>query len=256
MIDLDLHLPRPPFWLVALLLVGVVLSWVPLAMIAKSRVSLSRQTKIHLFQDMDHQPGPHKAQAASPLFRDGRAMRQPVAGTVAWGHEQTAPSADALRADDHYYRGYKLAQDAGSDEWSVRWYDSIPPQINVNKDLLQRGKQQYGVYCYPCHGEAGYGQGPIHQRALELAGAGGTQWIPPADLHQTNPDGELTFGPELYPDGKMYNTISNGIRNMPGYASQIEVEDRWAIVAYVRALQRSQNAPLDALPARQREKLR
>jgi hypothetical protein len=71
-------------------------------------------------------------------------------------------------------------------------------------------------------------------------------WIPPSSLHQ-----EILYS-DAYPDGKLFNTISNGIRKMPGYASQIKARDRWAIVAYVRALQMSQNASIDLVPEEQR----
>ena len=253
-IDPNLHLPRPPFWLIALLLVGVVLTWVPLVMVARSRVTTSPQTKIHLFMDMDNQPRLN-AQATSSLFRDGRAMRPPVAGTVAWGSDASAPSDDALGADDHYYRGYQLSRIEGGG-WQTQWYQSIPPRIEVDENFLKRGQQQFNTYCYPCHGQAGYGNGPINQRALELVDGQNTIWTPALDLHTKSTDGTLRFGPELYPDGQLYNTIANGIRNMPGYRTQIEVKDRWAIVAYVRALQLSQDAPLEALPPQQRNKLR
>jgi len=253
-IDPNLHLPRPPFWLIAMLLVGVVATWIPLVMIAKSRVSTSKQPKIHLFQDMDNQPRLN-TQAASGVFRDGRAMRPKVAGTVAWGESTNAPSDDALGADDHYYRGYQLSRgDDGA--WKTNWYESIPPRIEVDKDFIERGQTQFNNYCYPCHGKAGYGNGPINKRALQLVDGQNTVWTPVSDLHTTGPDGKLTYGPEKYADGRLFNTITNGIRNMPGYRTQIEVKDRWAIVAYVRALQLSQNAPLEDLPPRKRNKLR
>lgn len=241
MIDLDLHLPRPPFWMVAALLIFVVASWVPLVFIAKSRVTLSRQTKIHMFQDMDNQPR-FKAQQVNRSFIDGRAMRLPVGGTVAWGADASAPDPDALRADDHYYRGYKMVRDEDTGEWSAQWYASIPPRVDVDERFVYRGQERFTIYCSPCHGDAGYGgtdAGTVNLRALELQNMGAANWTQASNLHSTV-DGELTFGPELYPDGKLFNTISHGIRNMPGYASQIDVEDRWAIVAYVRALQESQ----------------
>ena len=258
MIDLDLHLPRPPFWMVAVLLILVVASWVPLVMIAKSRVTTSRQTKIHLFQDMDNQPH-YRAQEVNRNFIDGRAMRMPVGGTVAWGPDSDEPSPDALRADDHYYRGYKLVRNDASGQWNAAWYASIPPQVEVDEQLLYRGQEQFTIYCSPCHGDAGYGgteNGPVNIRAQELAQLGAADWIQAANLHTTNPEGQLTFGPELYPDGKMFNTISHGMRNMPGYSTQIEVEDRWAIVAYVRALQLSQQMPESVGPTQQQAEMR
>jgi hypothetical protein len=76
-----------------------------------------------------------------------------------------------------------------------------------------------------------------------------TTWLPPAPLHQ-----EILYA-DVYPDGKLFNTISKGIRKMPGYAGQIKAHDRWAIVAYVRALQQSQNATLELVPADLRDEI-
>jgi mono/diheme cytochrome c family protein len=77
----------------------------------------------------------------------------------------------------------------------------------------------------------------------------------PSDLLKSSADGGLEYGPENYPDGRMFNTITHGIRSMAGYERQISVEDRWAIVMYVRALQLSQHATLADVPAEQREAL-
>ena len=74
-------------------------------------------------------------------------------------------------------------------------------------------------------------------------------WIPPSSLH------EQTLYADKYPDGKLFNTISNGIRKMPGYAGQIKAKDRWAVVAFVRALQQSQNASIDSVPEDQRDQI-
>lgn len=93
------------------------------------------------------------------------------------------------------------------------------------------------MFCAPCHGLSGYGNGPVAIRAEELEQ--GT-WTPPASFHT-----ELV---RERPAGHIFNTISNGIRNMPAYGPQIPVEDRWAIVAYVRALQRSRDAKISDLP--------
>jgi mono/diheme cytochrome c family protein len=115
----------------------------------------------------------------------------------------------------------------------------------VDRDLLERGRQRYDVFCSPCHGLAGFGDGMVARRADELQE--GT-WTPPTSFHS-----DLI---RQRPDGHLYNTITNGIRNMPGYGSQIPVEDRWAVVAYVRALQRSQNATVDDVPPAIRAQLR
>lgn len=232
-IDPSFHLPSPPFWLIAGLLVLVVASWVPLSLIMLSRVTLSERRPIALAQDMGDQPR-YNAQSVNRLFQDNRSMRPPVPGTVARGE---------LREDDHYYRGYQLVQnDEG--EWQPEYFEGLPPQVEVNEGLMQRGRERFDIYCYPCHGYDGQGNGPINQRATELMAAGprgaGTVWTSAANLHARGEDGQATYGPEAYADGRLFSVITHGISNMPAYGSQIETADRWAIVAYVRALQISQ----------------
>jgi len=212
-----------PRWLTYLVVVLVVLSWVPLALIARARQVKSTAPRIHVVPDMDNQPkfGP---QSRNRLFADRRAMRPPVEGTVARG---------ALREDDGLFRG--AAGEA--------WLEQMP--VPVTDQLLQRGRARYDIYCSPCHGLAGYGDGMVAKRADALQE--GT-WTPPASLHS-----ELV---RSRPVGHLYNTITNGVRSMPAYAPQVAVEDRWAIVAYVRALQRSQRATVGDVPPELRAQLR
>ena len=106
-----------------------------------------------------------------------------------------------------------------------------PPPLPITTDLMDRGRQRFNIYCATCHGRVGDGDGLVSRRALGLQQ--GT-WIPPLSLHNETVINQ--------PVGQLYNTITNGIRKMPSYGDQISVEDRWAIVLYVRALQRSQNA--------------
>jgi mono/diheme cytochrome c family protein len=165
---------------------------------------------------MDNQPK-FRAQHASALFADGRAMRIQVEGTVARGQ---------LQEDGHYYLG--VVNDA--------WAATFPGQVRVDVPFLERGRERFDIYCLPCHGAAGYGDGMINKRAMELVnqGVNGTIWVQPKSIH----DADI----REQPVGQIYNSITNGVRTMPAYGSQIPVADRWAIVAYVRALQRSQNA--------------
>jgi mono/diheme cytochrome c family protein len=212
-----------PRWLTYLVVVTVVLSWVPLALIARARQVKSAKPRIQVVPDMDNQPkfGP---QSRNRLFADRRAMRPPVEGTVARG---------ALREDDGLYRGA-----AGG-----VWIEQMP--VPLTDQLLRRGRERYDIYCSPCHGLSGYGDGMIAKRADALQE--GT-WTPPASSHS-----ELVRG---RPVGHLYNTITNGIRNMPAYGPQITVEDRWAVVAYLRALQRSQSATVEDVPPELRAQLR
>lgn len=207
----------------------IVLGSVPFALAAMARAVPSSRTRIHIIQDMDNQPK-FRAQHANPLFADGRAMRPPVAGTVARGR---------LEADDHYYRG---VVDNG-------WSTTFPPQVQVNLDLVHRGQDRFNIYCTPCHGYAGYGDGMVNERAMELVNraVNGTTWVQSKNIHE-----QLI---REQPLGQTFNTITNGVRNMAGYAAQISTEDRWAIVAYVKALQRSQAADLNDLPPDQRTDL-
>ena len=255
MIDLDLKLPRPPFWMVAALVVLVVVSWLPLALIGTSRVMLSERRPIEMFQGMRDQPR-YNPQAATDLFADGRAMRAPVPGTVAWGRDAREADDGQLREDDHYYRGYRLV--AGEDgNAEAEFFDDLPPQIEVNRDLLLRGQERYNIYCFACHGADGYGQGPVHERAAQrvMRDPAGNVWLQPTNLHAVGEDGEATFGPEAYADGQMFHVISDGRGNMPAYRGQINEHDRWAIVAYVRAMQLSQHVPAEELTPEQREAL-
>lgn len=173
----------------------------------------SEKPPIHINPNMDSQPR-YNPQAESAFFVDGATMRQPVPGTVARGE---------LRADDAFYRGISAAGD------TIR-RNPLP----VTMQVLQRGQERYDIFCAPCHGAVGDGKGIVVQRG----------YLPPPTFHS-----DLL---RSYPDGHIYNVISNGIRNMPAYKHQIPVNDRWAIVAYFRALQRSQNASLNDIPEEKR----
>ena len=213
-----------PRWLTSIVVILVALSWIPIALALRARVVKKTEPRIHIIPDMDNQPKV-KAQSRFMLFADRRGMRPPVAGTVARG---------SLIGDSALEYG-KTADDA--------WVEAIPVEMSMS--LLERGRQRYDIYCSPCHGLSGYGDGMVAMRADQLQE--GT-WTPPTSFH-TDLIRERAAG-------HLYNTISNGIRNMPAYGSQIPIDDRWAIVAYVRALQRSQNATIDDVPADLQAQLR
>lgn len=212
-----------PRWIVSSLLILATLALVPLACVARARVVHSKQPRIHIVQDMDNQ-GRFKSQQANSLFADRRATRSPVPGTVARG---------ALSADDHLDRGLVAGQ----------WATTIP--LPVTAELLARGQSRYQIFCTPCHGMAGYGDGIVSKRAERLQEG---SWVPPSSFHVEPATTRA--------DGHIFNTISNGIRNMPAYGSQIPLADRWAIVAYVRALQRSQRGTVEDVPPQLRSSLR
>jgi mono/diheme cytochrome c family protein len=202
-----------------------------LALVTATVVSLmgprgaqSGRRPLMLWSDMAFQPR-YDPQAASPFFADGRAMRTPPAGTVPFGgadYDSDAGSPrqnpDFLQGDDAYYRGKQ------GDAWVA--HNPLP----VDNDLLRRGRQRYDIYCTPCHGATGTGNGIMTQYGMV-----GVASITDA-LHS------------LMSDGEFFSVISSGKGRMMPYAAQIKVRDRWAIVAYLRALIRSQNASLSDVP--------
>lgn len=201
----------------------VSLALLPLAWLYRAQASSSTKPRIHVVPDMDNQAY-YRAQSASGFFADGRAMRVPVEGTV---------SRDGLDEDDAYYRGK-----AGES-----WVDELPGGIDEPRML--RGQERYQIFCAPCHGGTGAGDGPVARRAAKLAE--GT-WTPPADLTAAAAVGRS--------DGELFDIVSHGVRNMPAYAAQIPVADRWAIVAYLRALQRSAHGRLEDVPESHRGELK
>jgi mono/diheme cytochrome c family protein len=209
---------------IGILLVAV--SLLPLALFVRARTATSEKPRLHLIFDMDNQVR-RKAQSFSPLFDDGRAMRPPVEGTVA--RNELGPES---------------AMWSGRDQ-AGEFIDGYPSEIELTEEFVLRGQERYDIYCAPCHGVSGYGDGMINKRAQDLAE--GT-WTPPTSMHD-----------DIVRDrsnGHIYNTIKNGIRNMPGYGAQTTLEERWAIVAYVRALQRSQGTSIEDVPPAKRSELR
>jgi len=213
------RLRRPPFVFIAAGLIFVVASWIPLVLFARGRVQKSQSPRISLIQDMIAQPK-YREQQTSDLFADGRADRPHVVGTVARGQVQE---------DDHYYRGYTLAAAAGGKQ-TVKFLEGFPKDVKVDMALLNRGQNRFNIYCSACHGLDGYGKGMVEIRSEEIGQTMNVKSLHDADVRSRT-------------EGHLFNTITNGIRNMPSYAAQIQVADRWAIIAYVRALQLSQNVP-------------
>jgi mono/diheme cytochrome c family protein len=223
----DLRLRKPPFWLSATLIVLIVISWIPLVFIARARMNTSTQPRIHIFQDMGNQPK-YKPQSVAVIFADGRSDRIAVPGTVARGH---------LDTDDHFDHGFARTWNAQASKWDVQFYEEFPQQIKIDAKTLARGQERFNIYCTPCHGYDGMGAGMIHTRAQELKQSA---WVPPTNL--------VSDAVKVRQTGHIYNSVTQGIRSMAGYGSQISTEDRWAIVAYVRSLQLAYNVPAESLP--------
>ena len=153
---------------------------------------------------------------ASAFFADGMSFRSQVDGTVARGQ---------LMLDEHFYQGKIQGQLA----------ETLP--VAVDRQLLERGRERYNIFCAPCHDQTGAGNGMIVQRGLKQ----------PLTFHQQRL--------REVPVGHFYDVITNGFGVMYSYASRISVADRWAIVAYIKVLQLSQNLEFDQLPAEDQRQL-
>lgn len=166
-------------------------------------------------RDMYDQPK-YDAYDATTFFKDGTSGRQQIAGTVARGDEQVDPL---------FYHGKMDGKDA----------TEMP--FEVTAEVLALGEQRYTIFCTPCHGRDGNGKGMVVRRGFS----------PPPTFHQ-----EYL---RKKPVGHFFSVITNGYGAMYSYASRIPVRDRWAIIAYIRALQYSRTASLDDLEPDERTKL-
>ncbi len=212
------------------------LAIVPPLMIATARSTTSEKPRLHNFFDMDFQPK-FKSQTTTTLFADGRAMRPRVPGTVPRGQLPTDSRFLLGIEPSEKTQANTLAPDGSAADVAQEpnWVTEIP--LPVTDDLMRRGRERFNIHCSVCHGRAGQGNGLASLRALELQQ--GT-WVPPTSMH-------AEYVREQ-PLGQLYNTITNGVRKMPAYGHQISPDDRWAIVLYLRALQRSQTAQLRMCP--------
>jgi len=166
-------------------------------------------------RDMQDQPK-YKPLAASDFFADGRDSRPLPAHVIARDElDDVSPSHTGAQ--------------------SGTFLETIPEPVSAA--LLQRGRDRFDIYCSPCHGRTGDGNGMIHQRGF---------WIP-SNLH--------TERLRAVPPGYLFQVISNGYGAMPDYRDQVAPHDRWAIVAYLRALQLSQHATLADVPPEARQQL-
>ena len=196
-------------------LLGLAVVLVAALAIAGWRGQKGERSPLQVFPDMKHQPK-YKTQAEAPFFADGRADRTPVAGTI----PVEVDPKDAYRL---------------TGKMRDRWGDGFP--VPVGSALIERGRQRYSISCAPCHGATGSGNGIVTEYALRGI---------VANYH--------TDRLRKMSDGQIFFTIGNGKGLMLGYP-QIAVEDRWAIVAWVRTLQLSQGIPLANLSEVERAKL-
>lgn len=169
-------------------------------------------------RNMYNQPR-YDTQERQPFFADQRSMRPQVDGTV---------SREMAKAFD-----VATGRSAQSSEWIEKVPRTVIASFGSREAIMARGRDRYEIYCSVCHSISGDGKGMVSRRAAALGDSG---LIAPS-FH----DDRLRH----IPDGQLYATITNGVRNMPAYAHNLPVDDRWAIVQYVRALQLSQ-APASA----------
>lgn len=198
------------FFVIWLLLVAAVFSIAGLRYDHGGRIS--RKPPIEIFPDMDRQPK-LRPQTVSKFsgFSDGLSSRLPVVGTVARG---------SAYEDNEQNTGKKP---------DGAFVDLNP--MPINSQFVRRGQDRFNIYCAPCHGQLADGNGITKRFGMTTV----------ASLHQ---DRLITA-----PDGQIFDTITNGKSTMMGYAGQIPIEDRWATVAYLRALQLSRLGMKDDVPA-------
>ena len=202
-------------------------------LIAGRRGDLSRKPPIEVFPDMDRQLK-LRPQTANGLFANGLSSQLPPPGTVAQSGPMKVGAQEVYPFQDVPVNTGRPAGQGGTTN-----FVALNP-LPVTAQLLTRGQQRFTIYCTPCHGATGEGNG-ITKKIGAMAVV--------TSLH----DKRVV---EL-PDGDIFNTISNGKQPLMGaYGPQIPVEDRWAIVAYVRALQLSRLGAVDDLSAESRAKLK
>lgn len=171
-----------------------------------------------IFGDMKIQEK-YKPQQESPLFADGSASRRPVIGTV---------SREGYFADEGYHLGLSAGQYVGKNP------------LEINQKTLLHGQTTFNIYCAPCHDRTASGGGIVGKRAGAV--------FQPANLHKQETRDKN--------DGELYSIVSEGRRTMMGYRNQISDSERWAVVAYLRVLQRAGGAKMDDVPENLRTEVR
>ncbi len=180
------------------------------ALLLNGCASVQRTPPLEVWDDMKRQEK-FLPQTESDLFADQRASRRPPEGAIARGH---------LTDDTPYYTGMENGMYLGKNP------------VPVTMALLKQGQTKFNIYCTPCHDREGMGVGIVPQHV--------PTWQP-SNLME---DRVVQFA-----DGDIFNVITNGRRTMPSYRFQIETADRWAIISYVRALQRAHHSTINEVPA-------
>lgn len=196
--------------------------------IAGTRGSLSRRSPIEIFPDMDRQLK-LRPQTPDGFFANGRSSQPYVPGTIARGVPLQTTTGRVYPYEDH---PVNTARATGSTN-----FVELNPLL-VNMQLLERGRERYTINCSPCHGALGDGNGITKKYGMAVVG----------NLH----DKRIV----MMPDGEIFNTASWGKGLMQGYAGQVDLKDRWAIVAYVRALQLARLGTTNDVPASAQAALR
>ncbi len=198
-------------------LAGFVLTIAAVFLIAGKRGEISRKPSIEIFNDMVRQVK-FRPQHPNGIFKNDRTSQVYVPGTVARGSHW----------EDNVFNNGKIPG-------TTNFVDVIP--VPLTETLMMRGKQRYSISCQPCHGALGDGNGITKKFGMAVV----------ATFHDPRIVGLA--------DGEIFNTISHGKNLMGGYGANITIEDRWAIVAYVRALQRSRLAVMEDVPADIRDEI-
>ncbi len=211
-----------------------LLSGIALVAVFGFRGQKSTGSPLEIFPDMVRQ---QKVRAQAPLnfFADGRGPRVPVAGTMPIGYEMPKPQTIATSPaavpmpEVHSRLGFSVGTDYyDTGKIGDRWGTGIPSE--VTRELMERGQQRFNITCAMCHGATAAGNGITKQYGLATVVSLQDERI------------------RKMADGEIFNTITNGKNTMMAYGPNIMVADRWAIIAYLRALQRSQNAAIVDLP--------
>lgn len=189
--------------------------------IAGTRGSMSRKPPLYIFPDMDRQLK-LRPQTPNGFFANGLSSQKKVMGTIPRGTPIQMPGGPVYPYEDK-------PVNTGMIPGTTNYVELNP--MKVDEQLMARGRERYTIYCSPCHGALGDGNGITKKYGMAVIG----------NYH----DKRIV---EM-PDGQIFNTMSYGKGLMQGYASQVEVTDRWAIVAYVRALQLAQLGTTNDVPA-------